>query len=101
FFLRLLFRVLRRVVRRRRADGRHHRGRRRRRAEPPRRARRAGGGVENGVITMDRLFLREDVYVDPLVNKWYAWPNLIAPVTYAMYMTKTHRRLMSSFVNNY
>jgi L-ascorbate metabolism protein UlaG (beta-lactamase superfamily) len=50
---------------------------------------------------MDRLFLREDVYVDPLVNKWYAWPNLIAPVTYAMYMTKTHRRLMSSFVNNY
>lgn len=46
-------------------------------------------------------YMREDVYVDPLVNKWYAWPNLIAPITYAMYMTKTHRRLMSSFVNNY
>jgi L-ascorbate metabolism protein UlaG (beta-lactamase superfamily) len=53
------------------------------------------------MTAMDRYFLREDVYVDPLVNKWYAWPNLIAPVTYAMYMTKTHRRLMSSFVNNY
>jgi L-ascorbate metabolism protein UlaG (beta-lactamase superfamily) len=46
-------------------------------------------------------YLREDVYIDPLVNKWYAWPNLIAPVTYSMYMTKTHRRLMTSFVNNY
>lgn len=45
-------------------------------------------------------YLREDVYVDPLVNHWYAWPNLIAPVTYALYMTKTHRRLMNSFVKN-
>lgn len=48
-----------------------------------------------------QYFLREDVYIDPLVNSWYAWPNLIAPVTYAMYMTKTHRRLMTSFVQNY
>ncbi|MES2316839.1 MAG: MBL fold metallo-hydrolase [Pseudomonadota bacterium] len=47
------------------------------------------------------MYLREDVYIDPLVNQWYAWPNLIAPVTYAMYMTKTHKRLMNSFVNNY
>ncbi len=46
-------------------------------------------------------FLRESVYIDPLVNSWYAWPNLIAPVTYAMYMSKTHRRLMTSFVHNH
>jgi L-ascorbate metabolism protein UlaG (beta-lactamase superfamily) len=45
-------------------------------------------------------YLREDVYIDPLVNYWYAWPNLIAPVTYALYMTKTHRRLINSFLNN-
>ena len=45
-------------------------------------------------------YLREDVYVEPLVNHWYAWPNLIAPLQYAMYMTKTHRRLMNSFVKN-
>lgn len=47
-----------------------------------------------------KWFLREDVYIDPLVNQWYAWPNLIAPVQYAMYMTKTHRRLINSFVKN-
>lgn len=45
-------------------------------------------------------YLREDVYVDPLINNWYAWPNLIAPITYSMYMTRTHRRLMNSFVKN-
>ncbi len=48
----------------------------------------------------ERWYLREDAYVDPLINNWYAWPNLIAPVTYSMYMTRTHRRLMSSFVKN-
>lgn len=47
-----------------------------------------------------RWYLRPDVYVDPLVNHWYAWPNLVAPLTYAMYMSKTHRRLMHSFVKN-
>ncbi|KZN69017.1 MBL fold metallo-hydrolase [Pseudoalteromonas luteoviolacea] len=46
------------------------------------------------------FFLKESVYFEPLVNKWYAWPNLIAPLTYSMYMTKTHKRLMNSFVNN-
>ena len=45
-------------------------------------------------------FLKEDVYVDPLINNWYAWANLVAPITYAMYMTRTHRRLMNSFVKN-
>jgi len=45
-------------------------------------------------------YLREDVYVDPLINNWYAWANLVAPITYAMYMTRTHRRLMNSFVKN-
>lgn len=52
-------------------------------------------------MSSEEWFLREDVYVDPLVNSWYAWPNLIAPVTYAMYMSKTHRRLMTSFVHNH
>lgn len=48
-----------------------------------------------------QYYLREDVYVNPLVNKWYAWPYLIPPVTYAMYAIKTHKRLMNSFVNNF
>lgn len=46
-------------------------------------------------------YLREDVYVEPLVNNWYAWSNLIPPLTYAMYLTKTHCRLMNSFIKNH
>lgn len=49
---------------------------------------------------MTDWYLRENVYVDPLINQWYAWPNLVAPIPYAMYMTRTHRRLMNSFVKN-
>lgn len=48
-----------------------------------------------------QLYLREDVYFEPLVNQWYAWPYLLPPVTGARHMVNTHRRIMSSFVKNY
>ncbi|MHB1059242.1 MAG: MBL fold metallo-hydrolase [Rhodanobacter sp.] len=47
------------------------------------------------------LYLREDVYFEPLVNQWYAWPYLLPPVTGARHMVNTHRRIMASFVKNY
>lgn len=46
------------------------------------------------------LYLREDVYFEPLVNQWYAWPYLLPPVTGARHIVNTHRRIMSSFVKN-
>lgn len=50
---------------------------------------------------MTQLYLREDVYFEPLINQWFAWPYLIPPVTGARHMVNTHRRIMTSFVNNY
>jgi L-ascorbate metabolism protein UlaG (beta-lactamase superfamily) len=50
---------------------------------------------------INEYYIRQDVYVEPLINSWYAWPNLIAPFTYSMYMSKTHRRLMKSFIDNH
>ncbi|HDY86191.1 hypothetical protein LCGC14_0559100 [marine sediment metagenome] len=47
------------------------------------------------------LYLKEEVYFEPLFNQWYAWPYLIPPVTAARYTDKTHLRIMKSFVNNY
>ncbi len=47
------------------------------------------------------LYLREDVYFEPLVNQWYAWPYLLPPVPGARHMVNTHRRIMSSFVKNH
>jgi L-ascorbate metabolism protein UlaG (beta-lactamase superfamily) len=49
----------------------------------------------------EKLYLREDVYFEPLLNQWYAWPYLLPPVTGARHIVNTHRRIMSSFVKNY
>jgi L-ascorbate metabolism protein UlaG (beta-lactamase superfamily) len=45
-------------------------------------------------------FLREDVYFEPLLHKWYAWPYLLPPVSAAMNLTARNLRLMKSFVAN-
>jgi len=50
--------------------------------------------------TDETLYLREDVYFEPLLNHWYAWPYLISPVSGARHIVNTHRRIMQSFVNN-
>lgn len=52
--------------------------------------------------TMEKKwYLKEEVYVEPLFNHWYAWPYLLPPVTGARHVTNTHRRIMNSFLNNY
>lgn len=48
-----------------------------------------------------KLYLRDEVYFEPLFNGWYAWPYLVPPVHAARYVVNTHRRIMSSFVNNH
>ena len=48
-----------------------------------------------------KLYLRDDVYFEPLFNGWYAWSYLVPPVHAARYVVNTHRRIMKSFVNNY
>ena len=47
------------------------------------------------------LYLREDVYFEPLFNGWYAWSYLLQPATGARHMVHTHRRIMKSFINNF
>lgn len=50
----------------------------------------------------DKLYyLRDDVYFEPLVLKWYAWPYLIPPVSAAMNLAGRSLRLMRSFVANH
>ncbi len=49
----------------------------------------------------EMLFLRDDVYFEPLFNHWYAWSYLIPPATASRYVVSTHRRIMTSFVNNH
>lgn len=49
----------------------------------------------------ENFYLKEDVYIEPLFNQWYAWPYLIAPATAARHLTNTHRRIMKSYVKNH
>lgn len=44
------------------------------------------------------VFLKPNVVAEPLVNRWYAWPYLIAPPSAAMYTANSHVKVMSSFV---
>ena len=44
------------------------------------------------------LYLKPNVYMEPLINQWYAWSFLVAPHTYAMFCANWHRRIMESYL---
>src|SRR5262245_9603498 len=44
------------------------------------------------------LYLRQNVQLEPLVDRWYAWPQLIPPVTVAGNITERHLRIMDSYI---
>jgi L-ascorbate metabolism protein UlaG (beta-lactamase superfamily) len=46
-----------------------------------------------------RLYLKQNLVIEPLLNQWYAWPYLIAPATAAMFVNNSHIKLMQSFVS--
>ena len=45
------------------------------------------------------LYLRRDVQVEPLIDRWYAWSHLIPPATAARYITERHLKIMDSYVS--
>src|SRR3954470_24775390 len=50
-------------------------------------------------MTVEKVYFRQDVIVEPLFNQWYAWSYLISPATAAMYVANSHLKIMQSFVN--
>jgi L-ascorbate metabolism protein UlaG (beta-lactamase superfamily) len=49
---------------------------------------------------MDKVYLRPNVQVEPVIDKWYAWPHLIPPATAARNLTHRHARIMESYISN-
>src|SRR5215471_5056653 len=45
------------------------------------------------------LYLRGDVQVEPLIDRWYAWSHLIPPATAACNLTERHLKIMDSYIN--
>jgi L-ascorbate metabolism protein UlaG (beta-lactamase superfamily) len=48
----------------------------------------------------EKLYLRQNVQVEPLVDHWYAWSHLIPPATAARNLTDRHMKIMNSYISS-
>jgi L-ascorbate metabolism protein UlaG (beta-lactamase superfamily) len=48
----------------------------------------------------EHLYLRPNVKVEPLVDRWYAWSHLISPATACRNITERHLPIMDSYIAN-
>jgi L-ascorbate metabolism protein UlaG (beta-lactamase superfamily) len=48
----------------------------------------------------DKFYLRPNIAAEPLIDRWYAWPHLIAPATAARNLTERHLRIMESYIQS-
>ena len=49
-------------------------------------------------MTSQNHYLKQNVLVEPLFNKWYAWSYLISPTTAAMYVENWYLNILRSFI---
>ncbi|CAO5160070.1 4-amino-L-phenylalanyl-(CmlP-peptidyl-carrier-protein) 3-hydroxylase [Frankia sp. AiPs1] len=52
------------------------------------------------MIDPDPRYLAGDVVVEPLVDRWYAWIQLLTPATAAFHVVDRHLRMMASYVRS-
>ncbi len=50
-------------------------------------------------MSEDLLYLRQDIKVEPLFDRWYAWSHLIPPATAARNITERHLNIMDSYID--
>ena len=48
----------------------------------------------------EMLYLKPNVVLEPLVDQWYAWNQLISPATAAMNITERHLKIMDSYIRS-
>lgn len=46
------------------------------------------------------VYLKPNVVIEPLVERWYAWAHLISPSTASMNITKRHIEIMNSYIES-
>jgi L-ascorbate metabolism protein UlaG (beta-lactamase superfamily) len=49
-------------------------------------------------MSAKEAYLRPNVLVEPLINRWYAWSYLISPAAAAMFIANSHIKIMQSFI---
>jgi len=45
-----------------------------------------------------KFYLKANVVMEPLIDRWYAWSHLISPATFAMNIVGRHLVIMDSFI---
>src|SRR5258707_6540362 len=50
-------------------------------------------------MTIELMYLKANVQIEPLVDHWYAWSHLIPPATAARNITDRHLKIMDSYIN--
>ncbi len=45
-------------------------------------------------------FLKPNVIIEPLIERWYAWSHLISPATAAMNVVGRHLKIMNSYIQS-
>lgn len=45
-----------------------------------------------------KIYLKPNVVIEPLFDRWYAWSHLISPATCAMNITGRHLKIMNSYI---
>jgi L-ascorbate metabolism protein UlaG (beta-lactamase superfamily) len=51
-------------------------------------------------MTNGKYFLKQNIQVEPLINRWYAWIQIIPPANAAFNIVKRHLETMSSYINS-
>ena len=46
----------------------------------------------------DQLFLKPNVVIEPLIDRWYAWAHLVSPATAAMNIQGRHLKIINSYL---
>lgn len=48
----------------------------------------------------NKWYLKPNVIIEPLIERWYAWSHLISPATAAMNITGRHLKIMNSYIQS-
>jgi L-ascorbate metabolism protein UlaG (beta-lactamase superfamily) len=51
-------------------------------------------------VNEKKWYLKQNVQVEPLFNKWYAWPYLVSPATAPMITANLHVNILTSYTEN-
>src|ERR1700742_2163331 len=52
------------------------------------------------MASKEKLYLKENVQIEPLFHRWHAWNLMVPPVTAALNLQERYLKIMQSYVNS-